>query len=247
MVGVAQFSTMAYLDDKGLSHLVTKLKTMLSSYFNKVETIGSGNAITDVTIDGNKLTFKRNTTFATTNNNITVDSALSSTSTNPVQNKVVYTALNGKASTTHSHNITSLDNVSITLKNTTTGGWSAISDDYAKGTWLKVVKGANSAPAWYAQKYASGLAFGVGDIKGVLSLSNSLAKVCFASGGTAQGTPSWYFTLTGTKEEEYNLDNIPTGKMAAQAELSSSASLTTVINKVNAIIKALKAAGIMNS
>ena len=35
--------------------------------------------------------------------------------------------------------------------------------------------------------------------------------------------------------------------MAAQAELSSSASLTTVINEVNAIIKALKAAGIMNS
>lgn len=35
--------------------------------------------------------------------------------------------------------------------------------------------------------------------------------------------------------------------MPAQAELSSSASLTTVINKVNAIIKALKTAGIMNS
>lgn len=180
-MGVAQYTTtMAYLDDKGLSHLVAKLKT----------------------------------TYATS---------------------------------THNHNITSLNNVSVTLKNVTTGGWSAISADYAKGTWLKVVKGANSAPAWYAQKYASGLAFGVGDIKGVLSLSNSLAKVCFASGGTAQGTPSWYFTLTGTKEEEYNLDNIPTGKMAAQAELSSSASLTTVINKVNAIIKALKTAGIMNS
>lgn len=180
-MGVAQYiTTMAYLDDKGLSHLVAKLKT----------------------------------TYATS---------------------------------THNHNITSLDNVSVTLKNTTTGGWSAISDDYAKGTWLKVVKGANSAPAWYAQKYASGLAFGVGDIKGVLSLSNSLAKVCFASGGIAQGTPGWHFTLTGTAGKEYSLDNIPTGKMPAQAELSSSASLTTVINKVNAIIKALKTAGIMNS
>ena len=164
-----------------------------------------------------------------------------------MQNKVVYTALNGKASTTHSHDITSLNNVSVTLKNVTTGGWEVIGSDYSTGTWLRVIKGANNAPAWYAPKYASGLAFGVGDIKGVLSLSNSLAKVCFASGGTAQGTPSWYFTLTGTKEEEYNLDNIPTGKMAAQAELSSSASLTTVINKVNAIIKALKTAGIMNS
>jgi hypothetical protein len=227
---------MAYLDEKGLSHLVSKLKS----------------------------------------STITIDSALSSTSTNPVQNKVVNTALNGKASVTHthsvkingltkrisssttvdlgsyalsahSHNITSLGNVSVTLKDVTTGGWEVIGSDYSTGTWLRVVKGAEKAPAWYAPKYASGLAFGVGDIKGVLSLSNSLAKVCFASGGTAQGTPSWYFTLTGTKEEEYNLDNIPTGKMPAQAELSSSASLTTVINKVNAIIKALKTAGIMNS
>lgn len=180
-MGVAQYTTtMAYLDDKGLSLLVAKLKT----------------------------------TYATS---------------------------------THNHNITSLNNVSVTLKNVTTGGWSAISADYAKGTWLKVVKGANNAPAWYAQKYASGLAFGVGDTKGVLSLSNSLAKVCFASGGIAQGTPGWHFTLTGTAGKEYSLDNIPTGKMPAQTELSSSASLTTVINEVNAIIKALKAAGIMHS
>lgn len=169
---------MAYLDDKGLSHLVAKLKT----------------------------------TYATS---------------------------------THNHNITSLNNVSVTLKNVTTGGWSVISDDYAKGTWLKVVKGANNAPAWYAQKYASGLAFGVGDIKGVLSLSNSLAKVCFASGGIAQGTPSWHFTLTGTAGKEYSLDNIPTSKMASLAALATNASLSSVVSKVNALITAMKAAGLM--
>lgn len=36
-------------------------------------------------------------------NNITVDSALSSTSTNPVQNKVINTALAGKAASSHNH------------------------------------------------------------------------------------------------------------------------------------------------
>lgn len=120
-----------------------------------------------------------------------------------------------------------------------------IGKDYATGVWLKALKGGANAPSWYAQRYASGIAFGGGDTKAVISLSNSLTQVRFASGsGTA---PQWWFGLTGTKEKEYNLDNIPTGKMPAQAELSSSASLTTVINKVNAIIKALKTAGIMNS
>lgn len=170
---------MAYLDNKGLSHLVAKLKTM----------------------------------YAPSN---------------------------------HNHNITSLNNVSVTLKNVTTGGWEVIGSDYSTGTWLKVVKGANNAPAWYAPKYASGLAFGVGDIKGVLSLSNSLAKVCFASGGTAQGTPSWHFTLAGTAEKEYSLDNIPTSKMASQATLATNASLSSVVSKLNALIKAMKSAGLMN-
>lgn len=40
---------------------------------------------------------------------ITVDSALSSSSTNPVQNKVVYSALSGKANSSHSHTIAASD------------------------------------------------------------------------------------------------------------------------------------------
>lgn len=37
-------------------------------------------------------------------NKITVDSAMSSSSTNPVQNKIVQAALNGKSNTNHTHN-----------------------------------------------------------------------------------------------------------------------------------------------
>lgn len=42
---------------------------------------------------------------ATGANKTTVDSTLSSTSTNPVQNKVINTALSGKASSSHTHNV----------------------------------------------------------------------------------------------------------------------------------------------
>lgn len=178
------------------------------------------------------------------NPSLTVDTSLSDTSVNPVQNKVIYNALADKSATSHTHTLSSLG-MYVELPSTTTGGWDMIGKDYATGVWIKALKGAMNAPSWYAQRYASGIAFGGGDTKAVISLSNSLPQVRFASG--AGTSPQWWFGLKGTKEEEYNLDNIPTRKMAAQAELSSSASLTTVINKVNAIIKALKTAGIMNS
>lgn len=178
------------------------------------------------------------------NPSLTVDTSLSNTSVNPVQNKVIYNALADKSATSHTHTLSSLG-MYVALSNTTTGGWDMIGKDYATGVWIKALKGAVNAPSWYAPRYASGIAFGGGDIKAVISLSNSNPQVRFASG--AGTDPQWWLGLKGTKEKEYDLDNIPTRKMAAQAELSSSASLTTVINEVNAIIKALKAAGIMNS
>ena len=58
-----------------------------------------------------------NTTYSKTNHTHTVDTALSSTSTNPVQNKVINTALGGKANTNHNHAL-----------NDVTGLTSALSD-----------------------------------------------------------------------------------------------------------------------
>lgn len=178
------------------------------------------------------------------NPSLTVDTSLSDTSVNPVQNKVIYNALADKSATSHTHTLSSLG-MYVELPSTTTGGWDMIGKDYEEGVWIKALRGLTNAPSWYAPRYASGIAFGGGDIKAVISLSNSLPQVRFASGaGTA---PQWWLGMKGTKDKEYDLDNIPKGKMAVQAELSSSASLTTVINEVNAIIKALKTAGIMNS
>lgn len=178
------------------------------------------------------------------NPSLTVDTSLSDTSVNPVQNKVIYNALADKSATSHTHTLSSLG-MYVELPSTTTGGWDIIGQDYAKGVWIKAVQGAMNAPSWYAPFFASGIAFGGEGTKAVISLSRVSSKVRFAAGtGTS---PQWWLGLRGTKNKEYDLNNIPTGKMAAQAELSSSASLTTVINEVNAIIKALKAAGIMNS
>ena len=42
---------------------------------------------------------------------ITVDSTINETSTNPVQNKVINTALTGKANTNHTHSITNITNL----------------------------------------------------------------------------------------------------------------------------------------
>ena len=48
-------------------------------------------------------------------NKTVVDSALSSTSANPVQNKVIQSALNGKANTIHSHGISDVTNLQTEL------------------------------------------------------------------------------------------------------------------------------------
>ena len=186
--------------------------------------------------DGNALTLL--------NPSLTVDTSLSNTSANPVQNKVIYNALADKSATSHTHTLSSLG-MYVEIPSTTTGGWDMIGKDYATGVWIKAVQGSMNAPSWYAPFIASGIAFGGEGTKAVISLSRSSSKVRFAAGtGTS---PQWWLGLRGTKNKEYDLNNIPTSKMAAQAELSSSASLTTVINEVNAIIKALKTAGIMKS
>lgn len=53
--------------------------------------------------------------IATEANKTVVDSSLSSSSTNPVQNKVVNSALNGKANSSHTHSISNITNLQSTL------------------------------------------------------------------------------------------------------------------------------------
>lgn len=75
---------------------------------------GTFTAIDSVTRDDNGHVTKVNTkTITLPNTSVVVDSALSSTSTNPVQNKVVNSALAGKASSNHTHS--TLDGLTATI------------------------------------------------------------------------------------------------------------------------------------
>lgn len=80
-----------YLSKAGALFIVTKVKDLLTDKVNKVD--GKGLSTNDFTTD---LLNKLNG-IESGANAITVDSALSSTSTNPVQNKAVNTALAAKA------------------------------------------------------------------------------------------------------------------------------------------------------
>lgn len=81
---------------------VTGLATALSGKANTGHTHGAASTTTNGFMSKEDKT-KLNG-IATGANKTTVDTALSASSTNPVQNKVINTALAGKASTSHNHN-----------------------------------------------------------------------------------------------------------------------------------------------
>lgn len=74
---------------------------------------------TTATVSANGLMSKEDKSkldgIATEANKTVVDSSLSSSSTNPVQNKVVNSALSGKANSSHSHSISNITNLQSTL------------------------------------------------------------------------------------------------------------------------------------
>lgn len=91
---------MGYLDLTGLQKVKAHIENLL---FGKVDKVDGKSLSTNdyTTAEKNKLSG-----IAEGANKTTVDSALSSSSTNPVQNKVVNTALSGKAPTSHASTAT---------------------------------------------------------------------------------------------------------------------------------------------
>lgn len=79
----------------------------------------SNHTHTTATVSANGLMSKEDKSkldgIATEANKTVVDSSLSSSSTNPVQNKVVNSALNGKANSSHSHSISNITNLQSAL------------------------------------------------------------------------------------------------------------------------------------
>ena len=94
---------------KGLFYTKTETDTKLNNKANKTTATTSANGLMSKE-DKSKLNG-----IATEANKTVVDSNLSSTSTNPVQNKVINSALSGKANSSHSHSITDVTNLQSSL------------------------------------------------------------------------------------------------------------------------------------
>ena len=94
---------------KKLFYTKTETDTKLNNKANKTTATTSANGLMSKE-DKSKLDG-----IATEANKTVVDSSLSSSSTNPVQNKVVNSALNGKANSSHTHNISNVTGLSTSL------------------------------------------------------------------------------------------------------------------------------------
>lgn len=94
------------VNDDSHNHIISNIDNLQSTLDSKVDSVdGKGLSTNDyTTAEKNKLAG-----IDTGANKTIVDSALSSTSTNPVQNKVVNTALAGKSDTSHTHTLNNLD------------------------------------------------------------------------------------------------------------------------------------------
>lgn len=94
------------------SHSITDVTNLQSSLDSK-----AGTSIATTSADGLMSSSDKTKLdgIATGATKVTVDSSLSSSSTNPVQNKVVNSALNGKANSSHTHNISDVTGLSTSL------------------------------------------------------------------------------------------------------------------------------------
>ena len=99
-----------------LGHMENDFYTALDTKANKTTATTSANGLMSKE-DKSKLD-----DIATEANKTIVDSSLSSSSTNPVQNKVVNSALNGKANSSHSHSISNITNLQSALDSKSDNG-----------------------------------------------------------------------------------------------------------------------------
>lgn len=161
-------------------------------------------------------------------NKTVVDTALSSTSTNPVQNKVINSALAGKAATSHTH---TLDNVSeTTSKKIMTA---------AERTKLnEIATGANkyTHPSYTAK--SSGLYKVAVDSTGHISGTTAVAKADITALGIPSTNTTYVNATTSTAglmstTDKSKLDGIATGANKTTVDTAlSSTSTNPVQNKV---------------
>lgn len=119
-------------------------------------------------------------------NKTTVDSSLSSSSTNPVQNKVINTALSGKANTSHNHTVSNITDFPTLATVATSGNYNDLSNkpDLSQAGAVSITK-EQTANTGYFATYTfeqNGLQIGQVDIpKDFLVKSGSVKTVSTAN------------------------------------------------------------------
>lgn len=102
--------------DSNHTHSISNVTNLQTTLNGKAD---SNHTHTTATVSANGFLSKEDKSkldgIATEANKTVVDSSLSSSSTNPVQNKVVNSALSGKANSSHSHSISNITNLQSSL------------------------------------------------------------------------------------------------------------------------------------
>lgn len=150
---------------------------VFTDHITTVTSSGSGNAVTDISADANGALM------------VTKGSTFSLS--------------------THTHGLLH-SNLNQTATNGTTGGWSVIGIDPAvTGYVLKSIRINETSPNWLSGGYGAGIAFGGYDTKGVISMNYHLPAITFAGGNhnSSKTEPVWYFKISGTSGNTYNLAN----------------------------------------
>lgn len=182
-------------------------------------------------------------------NKTTVDSALSSTSTNPVQNKVINSALAGKAASSHTHSIANVSGLQSALDGKAASGHThATATDGSDGFMASEDKAKLDGIASGANKYthpsytsrSSGLYKLTVDSTGHISAASAVTKAdIVALGIPGQDTNTTYGNASSSSAglmsaaDKAKLDGIASGanKTTVDSALSST-STNPVQNKV---------------
>jgi len=249
-LALGETSSTAYRGDYGAAaykHAVTNKGKAYTSGFYKITTNSEGHVtaatavakadITGLGIPAQDTTYVNATTsaaglmsaadktkldgIATGANKITVDSALSSSSTNPVQNKVINTALAGKSATSHTHTLaTGATDVTATAAELNKLDGATVST-----TEINYLKGVTSAIQT--------------QLNGKLSTSGTAAKATAdASGNTITTTYEKLSNKTTVLNANSTTTQYPSAKTvydAIQAMSGSSAKIATSLSSADTV------------
>ena len=160
-------------------------------------------------------------------------SSWSSTTTNahyPTE-KLVKDSLDSKSDSTHTHGLQhsdftcSVPNYDSENPDDTWLHNIGLANLPDRGYWLKSLRTATEAPPWLVREYASGIAFGGYDTKGVMSVGYRSPFIKFAGGNSY--APQWWVGIKGTSGKTYTLPNVSGSDITLQEALPTVSGTST--------------------